>query len=139
MILPRIALVDAFEHWVFTQTGHTADERRRKWAELTARFLPWVDWSGHEADRDDSWQGIIHLFTHPLYYISYGIAELGALRLWRNEQRDHDETVAAYRRALALGGSRPLPELYETAGITFGMDEAVFQDIVPAVRDRLLS
>jgi oligoendopeptidase F len=136
-VFASVAQVDAFQHWVYSNPGHGREERRNKWNELRGRFLPDVDWSGLEEFRGYGWQAIPHLFTHPLYYIEYGIACLGALQMWRNEREDHDRAVAAYRRALALGGSRPLPELFEAAEIRFGMDEAIFEEVVPDLVARI--
>ncbi|MHC4342240.1 MAG: M3 family oligoendopeptidase [Planctomycetota bacterium] len=136
-VFASVAQVDAFQHWVYSNPGHGREERRGKWTELRERFLPDVDWSGLEEFRGYGWQAIPHLFTHPLYYIEYGIACLGALQMWRSEREDHDGAVAAYRRALALGGSRPLPELFAAAGIRFGMDEAIFEEVVPDLVARI--
>ncbi|MHC4223417.1 MAG: M3 family metallopeptidase, partial [Planctomycetota bacterium] len=136
-VFASVAQVDAFQHWVYNKPGHGREERRGKWTELRERFLPDVDWSGLEEFRGYGWQAIPHLFTHPLYYIEYGIACLGALQMWRSEREDHDGAVAAYRRALALGGSRPLPELFAAAGIRFGMDEAIFEEVVPDLVARI--
>jgi oligoendopeptidase F len=136
-VFANVAQVDAFQHWVYSNPGHGREERRDKWNELRERFLPDVDWSGLEEFRGYGWQAIPHLFTHPLYYIEYGIACLGALQMWRNEREDHERAVAAYRRALALGGSRPLPELFAAAEIRFGMDEAIFEEVVPGLVARI--
>jgi len=133
----RVAQMDAFQHWVYENPGHSHDERNAKWVELSDRFLEPVDWSGYEDARAIGWQMVPHLFTHPLYYIEYGIAQLGALQLWRNEREDHEKAVDAYRRGLALGGSRPLPELFETAGARFAMDEDIFREVLPDVAQRL--
>ncbi|MEE8106310.1 MAG: M3 family oligoendopeptidase [Planctomycetota bacterium] len=135
-MLPRIAHVDAFQHFIFT-TDHTRDERRAKWAELASRFTPDIDWSGVEWARDDQWQAIPHLFSHPMYYIAYGIAQLGALQVWRASREDFAAAIAAYRRALDLGGSRPLPQLFEAAGARLSMDESTFREIVAAVMERV--
>lgn len=132
-----IALVDAFQHWIYTHPGHDRDERSAKWIELRDRFMPGYDTSGLEEFSAVSWQRIPHLFSHPLYYIDYGIALLGALQMWRNERRDHDQAVAAYRRGLALGGSRPLPKLFEEAGLRFAMDEEIFREVLPDVMERI--
>jgi len=133
----NIATGDAFQHWVYRNPGHTHAERDEKWVELTERFMPGVDWTGYEQARLLSWQRIPHFFTHPLYFIDYGIAQLGALQLWLNERRDHPGAIAAYRHALSLGGSRPLPELYKAAGIRFAMDEPIFREVLPALTTRL--
>lgn len=123
--MPRIAMVDAFQHWLYTHPAHTAKERRRAWTALYRRFHPDVDWSGCK-DVLASWHtepGGAAIFLRPFYYIEYGISLLAALQLWRRAiEGDMAGTVASYRSALALGGSRPLPELYEAAGLHFAFD-----------------
>lgn len=132
-----VALVDAFQHWIYTHPEHTRAERVAKWIELQRRFRPPIDWGELEEFRGGGWRQIPHLFNSAFYYIEYGIAQLGALQLWRMEREDHDRAVAAYRRALALGGSRPVPELFRAADIRFAMDEAIFRDLIPWVADQL--
>ena len=135
--LMSIARTDAFQHWMYANPDHTREERRSRWTDLSIRYQTGVDWSGYEEIRANSWQMIPHLFGAPLYYIEYGIAQLGAFQLWLHEREDHAAAVGAYRRALALGGSRPLPELFETAGIRFAMDEAILAELVPQVMERI--
>jgi len=132
-VFASVALVDAFQAWIYTHPGHSREERTAKWLELADRFTARIDWTGVEKYHEGAWQAIPHLFLQPLYYIEYGIAQLGALQLWLLERNDHEAAVAGYRRALALGGSRPLPELFETAGIRFAMDEEVLRALVPAI------
>ena len=78
-----------------------------------------------------------NLFSQPFYYIEYAIAQIGALQAWLFERRDHAGAVEAYRAALALGGSRPLPELFETAGLEFGMDRSILGRLIPALMERI--
>jgi oligoendopeptidase F len=85
LILPWIATVDAFQHWIYTHPGHTRDDRGTAWRSLIDRFGGIVDWSGYEEARDHSWHRQLHIFLYPFYSIEYGIAQLGALQLWRRE------------------------------------------------------
>jgi len=137
LILPWIATVDAFQHWVYAHPGHTRDERRAAWNAILDRFGGDVDWSGYEEERASSWHRQLHIFLYPFYYIEYGIAQLGALQIWRRALGDRKGAVAAYRRALALGGSRPLPALFEAAGIAFAFDEGTITPLMDAVRSEL--
>jgi oligoendopeptidase F len=120
LLLPWIAQIDAFQHWVYANPGHTHDERRREWLALDDRFGGMADWSGIEDVRAALWQRQIHLFGMPFYYIEYGIARLGSLQLWLHAL-EHGEASAVenYTRALSLGGSRPLPDLFAAAGLRF--------------------
>lgn len=137
LILPWIATVDAFQHWIYTHPGHTHDERRSAWTGLVERFGGVVSWAGHEDARAHSWHRQLHIFLYPFYYIEYGIAQLGALQVWRRALADRAGAVADYRRALAIGGARPLPELFQAAGIRFAFDEATLAPLMQAVRDEL--
>jgi oligoendopeptidase F len=137
MTLASVALIDAFQMWIYANPGHGREERTAQWNALTERFVPGVDWTRLEEFRGSQWQRIPHLFCVPLYFIEYGIAQLGALQLWRKERQNHDAAVAGYRRALALGGSRSLPELFAAAGIRFAMDETVLRELVPEVMAKL--
>jgi oligoendopeptidase F len=132
-----IATIDAFQHWLYTHPGHRRDERRDAWEALRVRFEPYIDWSDLEEARATEWHAQLHLFRYAFYYIEYGIAAIGALRLWRRFRRDPGAAVARYRDALALGGSRPLPELFDTAGAPFAMDEKAMADAVAAIDEGL--
>ena len=136
-ILPWIATIDAFQHWVYTHPGHAPAEREAAWLELMDRFGGDVDWRGYEAARANLWHRQLHLFLHPFYYIEYGIAQLGALQVWANAKRDRARAVADYQRALALGGARPLPELFRAAGCRFDFTHATLEPLVALVQDEL--
>ncbi len=114
--LPWIATIDAFQHWIYTNPDHDRDTRRAKWVELEGRFGGDVDWSGLEDARASLWQRQLHLFGVPFYYIEYGIAQLGALQVWCNSLADEKGAIERYLDGLRLGGSKPLPTLFETAG-----------------------
>jgi oligoendopeptidase F len=90
---------------------------------LRKRFGPRIDWSGFEELKETSWQGQLHLFQVPFYYIEYGIAQLGALQMWQHHRRDAADGLARYARAMRLGNTKPLPELFEAAGLNLGFDE----------------
>ncbi len=137
-ILPHIASVDAFQHWIYTGgEGHDAAARDAAWLRVRARFEPSVDWSGLEAERIARWYRQLHIFLIPFYYIEYGIAQLGALQVWRNSLRDPAAALTSYRRALALGGTRPLPELFATAGGRLAFDAATMGELVTLIEDQL--
>lgn len=121
--LATVALVDQFQHWMYT-TDHTIADRHAKWAELHQRFAPGLDWTGFEDVLGASWHRILHLFGVPFYYIEYGIAQLGAIQVWMNYREDPAAAIEAYKKALALGASRPLPELFEAADLSFDFSPA---------------
>ena len=137
LILPWIATVDAFQHWIYTHPGHTRDDRKTAWRSLIDRFGGNIDWTGYEEARDHSWHRQLHIFLYPFYYIEYGIAQLGALQLWQRSLTDRAGAVAAYRRALALGGSRPLPDLFAAAGTRFGFDKELIAPLMTTIGQEL--
>lgn len=133
---PWMAMLDAFQHWVYTSPEHDSEARRAKWIELEGRFRPYIDWSGLEAYREIGWQ-YPHVFDVPFYYVEYGIAQLGALQIWLNSLEDERGAVEAYKRALSLGGSRPLPELFAAAGAEFAFDDGAVGSLVGKLKGQL--
>lgn len=127
---PYMAMIDALQHWVYEHQEGAADLDRcdAYWATLEDRFRPDFDWSGLDVEKRTFWHKQGHVFADPLYYIEYGIAQLGAVQLFGNARRDQAEAVAAYRRALALGATVPLPDLYTAAGIRFAFDAGTLRE-----------
>ena len=138
-VLPWIAIVDAFQHWIYNHPGHTAAERCDAWVALMKRFGGDVDWTGLEEPLANLWHRQLHIFPTPLYYIEYGIAQLGALQVWANAKRDKARAIRQYRQALALGGSRPLPELFAAAGCRFEFSASAIRPLMELVRTELAS
>jgi oligoendopeptidase F len=127
---PWMATVDAFQHWIYTHPGHTRAERKAAYLKLMERFGGDLDWSGYEEIRAHSWHRQLHIFLHPFYYVEYGIAQLGALQVWANSKADKVKALNAYKASLALGGSRPLPELFAAAGCKFQFDAATIKPLI---------
>jgi oligoendopeptidase F len=136
-IFPWIATVDAFQHWIYSHPGHSRAARQKAWLELMDRFGGDVDWGGYADARVNWWHRQLHIFIHPFYYIEYGIAQLGALQIWANSKRDKAQALGQYHRALALGGSRPLPELFQAAGCRFDFSSQTIHPLVKLVSDEL--
>lgn len=137
-LLPHIAAVDTFQQWIYTSgEGADADARDAAWLRIRARFEPGIDWSGLEAERVARWYQQLHIFLYPFYYIEYGIAQFGALQVWRNSLRDPQRALADYRRALALGATVPLPDLFAAAGARLAFNDATMAELVALVEERL--
>jgi oligoendopeptidase F len=128
--LKGVAGIDAFQHWVYTHPGHTSEERSDYWLSLSHRFSSGIDWSDYEAALRAGWQMVHHIFNAPFYYIEYGIARLGSLQIWRNFREAPARALEAYKAALKLGGSRPLPELFETAGARFDFSAEILEPLM---------
>ncbi|HEX8340926.1 MAG TPA: M3 family oligoendopeptidase [Tepidisphaeraceae bacterium] len=136
-ILPWIATIDQFQHWIYTHRGHTPAEREAQWLSLLDRFGSIVDYTGYERLRATSWQRQLHLYHCPFYYIEYGIAQLGALQLWLKAKEDPKRALGNYRNALKLGGTRPLPKLFEAAGLRFDFSQQTLGPLMIAIADEL--
>jgi oligoendopeptidase F len=137
-VLPWVATIDQFQHWLYTHPDHTRQERTEAWLSIHSQFASSeVDWSGYEQAQANLWQKQLHLFHAPFYYIEYGIAQLGALQMWQRYQADPEAALRDYRQALSLGGTRPLPALFEAAGLTFDFSETTIQPAMEAVQNEL--
>ena len=136
-LMPWIAIVDAFQHWIYTHPEHTREERKTEWLRLQKRFGGIEDWTGHEDARAYLWHRQGHLFGSPFYYIEYGIAQLGALQMWLNSKKNVAEAVKSYQNALSLGGSRPLPELFKAAKIKFDFSSRTIEPLAKAITKEL--
>lgn len=136
-MLPWIATIDAFQHWMYSDPDHTHTERTAAWLDLDERFGPAVSWESLERFRETTWQRQLHLFEVPFYYIEYGIAQLGALQLWLHATRDERKALDSYRRAMRLGGSRPLPELFDAAGLKFDFGTDTVKRLMDEVQQEL--
>ena len=138
LVLPHIASVDAFQSWIYTSgEGHDADARDRQWLRIRERFEPHVDWTGLDAERIARWYRQLHIFQYPFYYIEYGIAQMGALQVWRDSLADSRSAVDRYKSALALGGTRPLPEIYAAAGAKLVFDADEMGSLVELIAERV--
>jgi oligoendopeptidase F len=136
--LVHIASVDAFQTLIYTSgQGSDADARDAEWLRLRSRFERGVDWGGLEQERVARWYRQLHIFLYPFYYIEYGIAQIGALQIWRNSLDDHKRAVARYRDALALGAVRTLPEIYRTAGAQLTFDADAIGGLVQLVETEI--
>lgn len=136
--LPWIATIDKFQHWVYTHPTHTHAARRTAWLEIFHEFSsPVVDRSGLEESTARLWHRQLHIFEVPFYYIEYGMAQLGALAIWKNYRENPKHTVAQYIEALKLGYTRPIPEVYAAAGIRFDFSDRYVAELMQFVREEL--
>jgi oligoendopeptidase F len=134
---PWMAIIDSFQHWIYTHPGHNRGQRKSHWLTLLDRFGGAVDWTGWESVRESLWQRQGHLFHAPFYYVEYGIAQLGALQLWMKARENPRQALANYRSALSLGGTRPLPQLFSAAGIIFDFSPKTLRPLMSALEEEL--
>ena len=136
-VFPWIATVDAFQHWLYLNPNHSIEERDKAWSNLIDRFGGNVDWTNYESAKAKLWHKQLHIFLHPFYYIEYGIAQLGALQVWANSKNNSSKALADYKAALALGGSRPLPKLFEHCNIRFDLSRNTVAPMADLLRKEL--
>jgi len=136
---PYMAVVDAFQHWVYENPDRAANPANcdAAWSEQWHRFMQGVDVSGLDDITATGWHRKLHIFEVPFYYVEYGLAQLGAVQVWKNALENQTGAVAAYRRALALGGTVTLPELYKTAGARLAFDADTLGDAVSLIEGQL--
>lgn len=136
--LPWVATIDKFQHWIYENPAHTPEQRLRRWNITYQEFADTVtDWSGFESSRDYLWQKQLHLYEVPFYYIEYGMAQLGAIALWRNFRQNKTEGLEGYRRALRLGNLKSIPEIYRAAGIKFDFSKDYIRELMNFVRKEI--
>jgi len=137
-VLPWIATVDRFQHWLYTHPEHSVDERLKAWEDIFGLFQgQLVDWDGYQDYLRLIWQKQLHIFEIPFYYIEYGIAQLGAIALWRNYKQNPAQALDQYESALSLGYSKPIPDIYQVAGIEFNFSVEYIKELMDFVKAEL--
>ena len=137
-IFPWIAVIDKFQHWIYENPNHSLEERSQKWMEIFHEFSDKViDYSGLEKYVENGWQKQLHLYEVPFYYIEYGIAQLGAIGLWMQYKKDPEKALDNYVKALSLGGTKTLPELYKAAGLKFDFSSENIKTLMEFVNEEI--
>ena len=133
--LPWVATIDKFQHWAYGNPGHNTEERKANWNRILDEFSDGVtEWGGLQEGKDYMWQKQLHLYEVPFYYIEYGMAQLGAIAVWRNYRRDPAKGLQGYMNALKLGYMKTIPEIYEAAGIRFDFSKAYIRELMDFVK-----
>ena len=128
--IPWIASIDKFQHWIYLNPEHSIKERYDNWEKIAKEFGTGViNYSGIENNLRRSWQGQLHLYEVPFYYIEYGFAQLGAIAMWKNYKENPSEALDAYKRFLKIGYTKSIPEIYEAAGIRFDFSEGYIKSL----------
>ncbi len=138
LFLPSGIVVDQFQHWMYENPNHTSKERSEKYMELSRTYdSSYVDWTGQEEWIQNNWQLILHIFEVPFYYIEYVIAQLGAIQMYRQYRENPEQALENYNRALSLGSSVSLSEVYEAAGIHFDFSETMIKGLMDFISTEL--
>jgi oligoendopeptidase F len=136
--LPWVAVVDQFQHWIYTNPGHTDAERTEAWMKIYEPFgAGFADWSDHKEAEANLWQKQLHIFEVPFYYIEYGMAQLGAIAVWKNYKENPEKGLQQYLDALKLGYTKTIKEIYETAGIKFDFSAAYVKELAEFVKGEM--
>lgn len=136
--LPWVAVIDQFQHWIYTNPGHNAADREDAFKQIYTRFgAGFTTWDGKEQEFGNLWQKQLHLFEVPFYYIEYAIAQLGAIAIWKNYKENPEKALEQYLSALSLGYTKPMNEIYETAGIKFDFSSSYIKELASFVKDEL--
>jgi len=136
--LPWVAVVDQFQHWIYTNPEHTDAERTDAWIQIYEPFgAGFADWSGHKNAEANLWQKQLHIFEVPFYYIEYGMAQLGAIAVWKNYKENPEKGLQQYLEALKLGYTKTIKEIYETAGIKFDFSAAYVKELAAFVKGEM--
>ncbi|GGE50704.1 oligoendopeptidase F [Pedobacter psychrotolerans] len=136
--LPWVAVIDQFQHWIYTNPEHTAADREETFKQIYSRFgAGFADWTDLEQQFGNGWQKQLHLFEVPFYYIEYAIAQLGAIAVWKNYKENPGQALDQYLAALSLGYTKPINEIYETAGIKFDFSADYVKELAKFVKDEL--
>lgn len=134
--LPWIAAIDKFQHWVYENPTHSVTDRYATWTTIAKDFgSKVVNYTGLENNLKRKWQIQLHLFEVPFYYIEYGFAQLGAIAIWRNYKQNPSDTIHKYKTALALGYTKSIPQIYETAGIKFDFSSSYIKELMDFVKE----
>lgn len=137
-VLPWIAQIDAFQHWIYENPTHSLTDRAAHWQKLSTDFgTGLTDWAGYADLVESAWQRQLHLFEVPFYYIEYGIAQLGALGVWKNSLENYPTAIANYKKALALGYTTSMSDIYETAGVPFDFSSERLQTLAHFIQSEL--
>jgi len=136
--LPWVATIDKFQHWIYENPSHSLTDRKENWNAVYERFADSItDWSGWQDGRDYLWQKQLHLFEVPFYYIEYGMAQLGAIAVWRNFKKNKQQGLQGYMNALRLGNLKTIPEIYKAANIKFDFSRAYIKELMEFLRTEL--
>jgi oligoendopeptidase F len=133
--LPWVATIDRYQHWLYENPTHSLDDRRKMWNTIFDQFADTVtDWSDLQEAKDYLWQKQLHLYEVPFYYIEYGMAQLGAIAVWRNFREDPAKGLQGYQNALKLGYMKSIPEIYKAANIKFDFSRGYIKELMNFVR-----
>jgi len=136
--LPWVATIDKFQHWLYEHPNHSIEERTNAWNDIHGIYSSrTIDWTDLQTIKNNIWQKQLHLFEVPFYYIEYGMAQLGAIAVWKNFKENPAKSLKEYIDALKLGYTQSIAEIYATAGIEFDFTQKNIKQLMDFVRAEL--
>ncbi|HDX9637032.1 M3 family oligoendopeptidase [Bacillus cereus group sp. MYBK108-2] len=136
--LPVMLIVDQFQHWLYENPSHTSEERNEKYLQLQKHYQSSViHIDGYENWIATSWLPVLHIFEVPFYYIEYAIAQLGALQMYKQYKEEPKQALENYKKALSLGSSQSIKEVYDAAGIRFDFSGETIKELMLFVEKEL--
>ena len=136
--LPYGACVDHFQHWVYENPEATPKDRKNKWLELESIYLPNRDYDDIEFPKSGGiWQGQLHIYQMPFYYIDYTLAQTCAFQFWIKSEENREKAWDDYVRLCKAGGSLPFTGLVELAGLELPFDDGCLESVVEKVSNWL--
>ncbi|PCH67909.1 MAG: oligoendopeptidase F [Bacteroidetes bacterium] len=138
IMLPWIATIDRFQHWIYTNPGHSVKERHQAWSDVFTNYYgDDIDWTGYEDAYKTRWHAQLHIFEIPFYYIEYAMAQLGAIAVWKNYKENPQQALYNYKEGLKLGYTKTIGDIYETAGIKFNFSRKYVRELAQFVKAEL--
>ena len=134
IFIPYGCMVDEFQHIMYENPELTPAQRNEKWLELEAKYRPWIDFDNLPFyGRGALWQRQTHIYTSPLYYIDYCMAQTVAFQFWIASMKDRKDAWERYLRFADAGGTMTFQELVETAGLKVPYADGVIREIGEAI------
>ena len=136
--LPYGACVDHFQHWVYENPEATPKERNQMWLDLESIYLPNRDYDDlHFPKTGGIWQGQLHIYQMPFYYIDYTLAQTCAFQFWIKNQQDSKKAWKDYVHLCKAGGSQSFTKLVALAGLELPFNDGCLETVVEHVSDWL--
>lgn len=136
--LPYGACVDHFQHWVYENPEATPKERNQRWLDFESIYLPNRDYDDlHFPKTGGIWQGQLHIYQMPFYYIDYTLAQTCAFQFWIKNQQDSKKAWKDYVHLCKAGGSQSFTKLVALAGLELPFNDGCLETVVEHVSDWL--
>lgn len=131
IFVPYGCMVDEFQHIIYDNPNLTPKERKQVWKDLERDYKPHLFYDGLEFFENGCfWQKQHHIYSFPLYYIDYVIAQLCAFeyKIWMD--KDRKAAWQSYLKLCRMSAAKFHTELLEEAGLETPFKNGVLAKIV---------